>query len=112
VTNNIGRAVSNCYVFVVDGPNAGRGSMSDGNGYYSIPGLVSGSFTLRATLNNVFLRDQPVTISRDTRLDFGVTTTSTTTTTTTSTTTVQPQATTSVGGGTCTCDLVHYWYPN
>jgi hypothetical protein len=110
VTANNGRALPNCYVVVVDGPNQGRGSMTDGNGYYSIPGLVGGSFTLRTTINNVFLRDQAVTISRDTRLDFGVTTTSTTTTSTTSSSTTSSPTTST--NTTCSCDLVHYWYPN
>lgn len=105
VTDQRGGAVPNARVFVVDGPNANKSSTTDGNGYYSIPALVFGSFTLRTTLNGFFLGDRPVTIGRDTRLDFAVTTTSTTSTTTSAPTT------TSVRPG-CTCDTVHYWFPN
>lgn len=106
VSDQSGRAVGGCRVFVVDGPNANRSSTTDGNGYYSIAGLVAGSFTLRTTCNNVFVGDRPVTIGRDTRLDFSVTITTTTTTTTSSATSVLSTTTTGGGGG------GHYWYPN
>lgn len=102
VSDRSGRAVGGARVFVVDGPNANKSSNTDGNGYYSIPGIIPGSFTLRTTLNGVFLNDVGVTVSRDTRLDFSVTTTSTTTTSTTPT-----SITSSTTGGTS-----HYWYPN
>ena len=56
---------------------------------------------MRTTYNNVFVGDWPVTISRDTRLDFTVTITTSTTTSSTTTTTGGGGG----GGG-------HYWYPN
>jgi hypothetical protein len=95
-------------VFVVDGPNANKSSNTDGNGYYSIPGIIPGSFTLRTTLNGVFLNDLGITVASDTRRDFQVSTTTTTSTSTTST----AQPTTTTTSGNCICDLVHYWYPN
>jgi hypothetical protein len=105
VTDKSGKPVAGARVYVVDGPNANRSSTTDGNGYYSIPGIVAGSFTLRTTVNGVFLYDIGVTVTKDTRLDFSVTTTTTTSTSSVS-------STTSTGGGSCSCNLVHYWYPN
>lgn len=57
---------------VVDGPNANKGTTTDGNGYYSIPGLLGSSFTLRATHSNYELTDNPVGLSGDKRLDFSM----------------------------------------
>lgn len=107
VTDRSGRPVVGCRVFVVDGPNANKSSNCDGNGYYSIPGLIGGAFTLRTTMNGVFLYDQPVLVNRDTRLDFSVTTTSTTTSSTSSVATSAPSTSSTTPGGT-----IHYWYPN
>ena len=90
VLDRSSRPVVGARVAVVDGVNAGKSSNADGNGYYSIPGILAASFTLRTTLNGVFLLDVGITVTQDTRRDLPVTTTSTTTTSTT---------TTSVGGG-------------
>jgi hypothetical protein len=108
VADKSGKPVVGARVFVVDGPNANKSSTTDGNGYYSIPGIVAGSFTLRVTFNAVFLYDIGVTIVRDTRLDLSVTTT------TSSTSTVRP-TTSTVGPSTstvCGSYYSHYWYPN
>lgn len=106
VSDRSGRPVGGARVFVVDGPNQNKASNTDGNGYYSIAGIIPGSFTLRTTLNGVFLNDAGLTVTAgaDRRFDFSVTTTSTTTTSTPTTST----ATTS----TCGVDAPHYWYPN
>jgi carboxypeptidase family protein len=105
VRDGSGRPVVGARVFVVDGANANKASMSDGNGYYSIPGLVTGGFTLRVTVNNVFVRDFPVNFTGDRQMDLPVTTSSVPTTSTTG-------GGGGGGGGGCACDLVHYWYPN
>ena len=96
-----GRPVVGGRVTCVDGPNANKSSPTDGNGYYSIAGLVVSSFTVRVTASGYNLADRGLTITRDTRLDFvlrpiGLTTSSTTT---------------SVGGG-GGGGGGHYWYPN
>jgi hypothetical protein len=41
----------------------------DSNGYYSIPGLSTGSFTVRATADRYESRDTGITFDADTRLD-------------------------------------------
>lgn len=115
ISDRSGRPVGGARVFVVDGPNANRSSMTDGNGYYSISGLVQSSFTLRTTMNGVFLFDIAVTITRDTRLDFGVTTTTSTTTTTTAATTSVPSCpsnTICTCNQVCSCNPLTYFYPN
>lgn len=111
VTDRNGRPVVGARVFVVDGANANKFSLTDGNGYYSIPALVQSNFTLRTTLNGVFLFDMPVGLTRDTRLDFSVTTT-TSTTSTSSTTTTRPSTTTTTSFCTCNPQTLTYFYPN
>jgi hypothetical protein len=70
VSDNIGaRAVVGGTVQVVDGPNAGKMSSTDGNGNYSLAGLAGGSFTVRATADGYDASEQSVMVSKDTRLD-------------------------------------------
>lgn len=64
-----GRPVVGARVHVLDGPNAGRASDTDGNGYYSIPGLRVGSFTIQATKSGYVPADRGLTLSADTRID-------------------------------------------
>jgi hypothetical protein len=64
--------ISGGVVQVVDGPNAGRSSTTDGNGYYSIPGLRTGSFTVRATKSGYRTTDRGLTLANDTRVDIGM----------------------------------------
>jgi Carboxypeptidase regulatory-like domain len=57
-------------VEVIDGENAGMKTHADGNGFYSLAGLVSGSFTIRGRATAYDSRDYRVTItSADTRID-------------------------------------------
>jgi hypothetical protein len=56
-------------VQILDGPNAGQTSSTDGGGAYSLTGLAGGSFMLRATASGYDPREQSVTIARDTTLD-------------------------------------------
>jgi len=64
-----GKAIVGASVGVVDGVNAGRSGTTDGNGYYSIPGLRGGSFTLRATKAGYETADRGLTLSADTPVD-------------------------------------------
>lgn len=63
-------ALGGVRVQVVDGSNAGRSTVTDGNGYYSLPGLQGASFTLRATLDGYAVSDTGLNLSADRRLDF------------------------------------------
>ncbi len=64
-----GKAIVGASVGVVDGLNAARSATTDGNGYYSIPGLRAGSFTLRATKSGYETTDRGLTLSADTPVD-------------------------------------------
>ncbi len=64
-----GDPVAGATVTILDGVNAGRASPTDGNGYYSIPALRSGSFTLRATKTGYEAADRGLTLNADTRID-------------------------------------------
>lgn len=61
--------IAGATVTVVDGANAGRSSTTDGNGYYSIPALRTGSFTIRATKGGYNPADRGLMLSADTRVD-------------------------------------------
>jgi hypothetical protein len=70
VSDDIGsRVIVGGTVQVVDGPNAGKMSSTNGNGNYSLPGLAGGSFTVRATADGYDASEQSATVSKDTRLD-------------------------------------------
>ena len=62
--------VQGASIDLVDGVNAGRSTTTDGNGYYSLGGLLGGSFTLQARKNGYVGADKAVTLASDTRLDF------------------------------------------
>jgi len=63
------RGIGGGTVSVLDGPNAGKSSNTDGNGYYSIPTLGAGSFTVQARANGYDASNSAVTLTADTRLD-------------------------------------------
>jgi len=67
-----GRPIQDAEIEVLDGENAGKKSPgSDGNGYYSLPGLVAGTFTTRARAPGYDPRDQSVNMTNsDVRVDF------------------------------------------
>jgi hypothetical protein len=67
--NSGGRAVAGAIIQVVDGPNAGKSSSTDGNGSYSLTDLAAGSFSIRATANGYNAAERAVTVAEDTRLD-------------------------------------------
>lgn len=105
VTDGTSRAVvPGVTVIIVDGPSANKSAVTDNNGAYSISGIISGTFTVRASRNAFDPIAIQITLTQNTRQDFVLPRTATTTTTSTGSTTTS----TSI----CTCDLVHYWYPN
>jgi hypothetical protein len=64
------RPIVGALVIVVTGPNANKSSSTNGDGYYSIAGMVASTFTLRTTYNNVTLEERTVSMTGETRLDF------------------------------------------
>jgi hypothetical protein len=67
--NTAGRAVAGGTVQVVDGPNAGKSSSTDGNGSYTLTNLAAGSFSTRASAHGYNPTERSVTVAQDTRLD-------------------------------------------
>ena len=60
-------------VEVIDGENAGMKTHADGNGFYSLAGLSSGTFTIRGRATAYDSRDNRVTIANgDTRVDIAL----------------------------------------
>ena len=52
VTSSVGGAIVGATVRIVDGPNGGRSTTTDGNGYYSLGGLTQSGFTLNVSATN------------------------------------------------------------
>jgi hypothetical protein len=65
-------AISGATVRVTTGINTGRSSSTDGNGYYSIGGLRTGTFTLQGSRSGFENTDRSVTLSGDLRADFAM----------------------------------------
>ena len=80
------RAVVGGRVTVLDGPNIDKSSATDGNGYYSIPGVVRGGFTARATASGYIQADMGIAVTSDTQMNFILAPIATTTVSTTSVT--------------------------
>jgi len=59
-----GRPVAGSEIEILDGKNAGKRSpLSDGNGYYSMPGLLADTFGIRARAYGYDFADRTVTIA-------------------------------------------------
>jgi hypothetical protein len=67
-----GRPIQGGTVAVTSGPNANHASPTDGNGYYSIGGLVSGTFPVHASASGYNAADTDVSLSATTRLDLSL----------------------------------------
>jgi hypothetical protein len=65
-------AVVSAAVSVLDGANVGKTTTTDGNGYYSLGGLLGGSFTLEAYRSGYSTTDRSVTLTADQRFDFSI----------------------------------------
>jgi len=65
--------VQGAAVRVLDGPDTGRATSTDDNGFYNIGGLRGGSFTLEALKTGYVLTEKSVTLTSDLRFDFTLT---------------------------------------
>ncbi len=64
-----GQHLASVTVTILDGPDAGRSNVSDGNGKYTITSVTSGSFTLQFSNINYSTKTVPVTVAADTTVD-------------------------------------------
>src|SRR5262249_19605996 len=68
-----GSAVTGAAISILDGPNTGRSTTTDGNGYYSMGNLSTGTFTVEARKSGFLSVTQTVTLSLDLQFDFSIT---------------------------------------
>jgi len=68
----ISGVVSDVRIDVLDGPNAGRSAMTDTGGRYTISGLSSGTFQLRASKSGYLRLERNVSLDSNTTLDLAV----------------------------------------
>jgi hypothetical protein len=66
------RGVQNARVEILDGPNAGRSTQTDGTGAYRIADIAAGRITIRVTHPSFETSERSVTLSADTRLDIAI----------------------------------------
>jgi hypothetical protein len=59
-------------VAIIDGPDAGRSTVTDNAGVYTVTNVTTGSFNLRATRNGYESLTIPVALNSDMRLDFAL----------------------------------------
>jgi len=71
-TSPITGVVSDVRIDVLDGPNAGRSAMTDNNGRYSMSGLSSGQFQLRASKSGYLRLERNVSLDSNTTIDLAV----------------------------------------
>lgn len=64
--------VSDVRIDVLDGPNAGRSAMTDNGGRYTMAGLSSGMFQLRASKTGYVRLERNVSLDSNTTLDLAV----------------------------------------
>ena len=73
ISDNVSkRALASATVRVVDGPDAGRETLTDENGFYSLAALLQGTFTIRVTRSSYEVAETLVTLSADLHLDVGL----------------------------------------
>jgi carboxypeptidase family protein/all-beta uncharacterized protein len=63
------RPIAGGTVQVLNGPDAGKSTSTDGGGAYSLSGLTGGALTVRASASGYSAREQGVTVARDSTLD-------------------------------------------
>jgi carboxypeptidase family protein len=66
------RALASAMVRVVNGPDAGRETTTDENGFYSLAALLQGSFTVRVTRGGYEMAEAVTTLSGDLHLDLSL----------------------------------------
>jgi|SRR5581483_1647349 len=64
-----GAGVEGATVRVSDGSNAGKSGTTASNGYYAVPGLAAGSFTIHVSAANYNSSDVSVSLTKDTEVD-------------------------------------------
>jgi hypothetical protein len=64
--------VTGVTVAVVDGPDAGRSTVTDGGGAYTLANVTTGTFNLRATRNGYETQTIAVALTKDMRQDFAL----------------------------------------
>lgn len=67
-----GGPVFGATVILLGGTNDGRTTTTDGNGYYSIPGLFEGTFRIRFTAGGYEPLEQTIDFTGDARRDFSL----------------------------------------
>lgn len=65
-------AIGGATVTIVDGPNGGKSTATDGSGNYSFSGLTAGGFTVRATAGGYQESSQGVTLTANRSANFGL----------------------------------------
>jgi hypothetical protein len=63
------RGVPSAMVQILDGPNTGRNAVTDESGFYSLPSLIQGTFTVRVTRGGYEPTEAAAALSADTRFD-------------------------------------------
>lgn len=71
-TSPIAGVVSDVRIDVLDGPNAGRSAMTDNGGRYTMSGLSSGMFQLRASKSGYVRMERSVSLDSNMTLDLSV----------------------------------------
>ena len=66
------RGVASAMLQVVDGPNAGRSTLTDETGFYSLPALVQGSFVVRITRSGYEPAEPAITLAADEHFDASI----------------------------------------
>ena len=67
-----GRALASVTVQIASGANSGRTASTDESGFYSLPSLLHGTFTLRVTRAGYEVTERTATLSGDSRIDIAV----------------------------------------
>ncbi|MCM2258293.1 MAG: carboxypeptidase-like regulatory domain-containing protein [Vicinamibacteria bacterium] len=101
--SSTGRPVAGATVTILDGPNSGRSTTTDGNGYFVLPNLTQSGFTIRVCAPTHDCANRAVTLTSSLQIDVRLT--ATTSTTTARSTSSRSSSTTTSGGGS------HYWFP-
>ncbi len=70
VSSSVGGGIAAATVSILDGPDAGKQTTTDGGGRFSFTGLMQAGFTLRATANGYTPVSKGVTLTSNTTTDF------------------------------------------
>jgi hypothetical protein len=73
ISDNVSRKpLASATVLVVDGPDAGHTTSTDEGGFYSLPALLQGSFTIRVSRGGYEAAETVATLSGDLHIDLGL----------------------------------------